>query len=155
MRRIESHEQEGASAPMTESRSARHAWPLPRSTPRRGSNAEPRYRLAWRRGPRRARHDRTWGHLTRRASVVREVARREWSFTADPCGVATLVFESGRGRARLWRNWQARHYPFVCALLEELGKPNPFGSSASLTARASTGDSVRAHAARRNRSARS
>jgi hypothetical protein len=115
------------------------------------------YRFFWRRGPRRPRHDRTWGHLSRNAGVVLDVATREASVTADSCGVATLVVEAHGERTQMWRNWRARHYPFVSALLEELGKPNPFRSSPALPAASkSAKDSYRGkRVSRRDRSIRS
>jgi hypothetical protein len=130
MRRIQPREQE-EKTPATELGSFRQAWPQPPATTPHGSDQGQKYRFVWRRGPRRPRHDRTWGHLSRRPVVVRELATRDWSVTADSCGVATLFLESGGERTYLWRNWQARNYPFVCALLEELGKPNLFAPSAT------------------------
>lgn len=124
MRRIQSEKQEETLL-VQESVSVRRPWPRLRSAPRRDSGEGTKYRLAWRRGPRRAQHDRTWGHLRRGARVIREVATRDWSVTSDACGVATLFVEVSGERTYLWRNWQAGNYPFVCALLEELGKPNP------------------------------
>lgn len=46
--------------------------------------------------------------------------------TTDSYGRASLFVELAGERKNLWRNWQARNYPFVCALLEELGKSLPF-----------------------------
>lgn len=157
MRRIQSYKKDETSAPATDSASLRHAWPQPHPTIQRPSNEGPRYRLTWRRGPRRPQHGRTWGHLKRGAGVVRDVATREWGFSTDSCGVATLVVEAHGERTYLWRNWQACHYPFVSALLEELGKANPFRTSVvqpttPISAKASHREK---RVGRRNRSLRS
>lgn len=157
VKRIQSQrEREFDRAGMQESASARHSSPQPSLAQGRRVDEGRRYRLSWRRGPRPAQHDQTWGHLSRAGSVVREAATRNAGVTTDACGVATLVVESGGERTHLWRNWQACHYPFVCALLDELGKPNPFRSAAP-PARASSADGSRPaqRAARRDRSIRS
>jgi hypothetical protein len=158
MKRVQSHTKEGNSAPLTDSASVRKPWPRPLLMPFSGSDEAPRYRLVWRHGQRRLQRDRTWGHLSRRASAVREAATRDGRVTADSCGAASLVVEVGGQRTYLWRNWQGRGYPFVCALLEELGRANPFKPSApsAETHASSANDSRRAErVTRRDRSARS
>jgi len=157
VKRIQSRQQEEQLASTPDSASVRYpSTRRPLMRPRRTDEAR-RYRLTWRRGPRRAQRDQTWENLSRGASVAREAASRNAGITTDPCGVATLVVESRGERAPLWRNWQAHYYPFVCALLDELGKPNPFSSLATPKPRASSPDQARRgkRVTRRQRSVRS
>ena len=77
---------------------------------------------------------------------MRESAMRDWSVTSDSCGAATLTVEARGERTYLWRHWHAENFPFVCALLEELGKTNPFTGTEPTPATA--------EAATRDRSAR-
>jgi hypothetical protein len=154
VKRIQLRQEEETTASLSEPTSTRDPSEHQPRTRQRRSDEEPSYRLTWRRGPRRARHDQSWERLSRRASVVHETATREAGVTTDPCGAATLVVESGGERAHLWRNWQGHNYPFVCALLYELGKPNPFRFAAPRQHVSSPATRVR-RVSRRERSVRS
>lgn len=157
MRYVLSRNEQEDSARRADPKSGRQSRPLRQPVAPRSPVEAPRYRFVWQRGPRSARHERTWGQLRRGPSVAREDAARDWSVTVDPFGVATLLVEANGERMHLWHNWHASNYPFVCALLEELGKPLPFGPALPLPpARSRPGnDSTRSgRVSRRDRSRR-